>query len=241
MLLHGALIVGAVVAGLFATRSEAPRRIYNLTFEARDADLELDDEFAEELASLELEAVPLPAPDEEPELLPEPVHPRPDPSALVDPEPLEVPGAQPFAVSSEMVFGFDSEPEEVAASITPQPAESDKAAPPQPADSNEPAPPNDLGAPSASPVEPLVLVRIEGADPTYPRVSQRKREEGDVVLRLVIDTKGRVTLVELAESSGYRRLDQAAMSAAPTWRFEVPTTGPPESFQHTVHFRLERR
>ncbi|MDF1800908.1 MAG: TonB family protein [Planctomycetota bacterium] len=102
--------------------------------------------------------------------------------------------------------------------------------------------PDDGGTTGAD--EPLPApARLEGRDPEYPAVSQRLREEGDATLRLELDAEGRVILVKLESSSGHRRLDQAAMSAAPLWRFDV--TGLTEAarargFLHTVHFRLRR-
>jgi protein TonB len=221
--LHGALITGAVLAGVFAVNKSAPRRVYELRFDDSEAGVVLPDEAPEELASLERE-VPV-EPDLEPELLPEAVHPRVDPDLFREPAPADVEGLAPVPVSSEMVFGFVEEADEEP--VVESPEATAKIAADEMSDELEP--------------EPVVLVRTEGQDPSYPGLSLKKREEGDVVLRLAIDTEGRVTLVELAESSGFRRLDQAAMSAAPTWRFEVPPDGPPDSFEHTVHFRLERR
>ena len=80
--------------------------------------------------------------------------------------------------------------------------------------------------------------RIEGKDPDYPRLSSRLKEQGDVVLRLTLDEQGRVRGVELVESSGYSRLDEAAMSAAPKWRFDLTPAGVLRIFEHTVHFQL---
>lgn len=82
--------------------------------------------------------------------------------------------------------------------------------------------------------------RIEGKDPDYPRLSSRLKEQGDVVLRLTLDEQGRVRGVELVESSGYSRLDEAAMSAAPKWRFDLTPAGVLRIFEHTVHFQLAR-
>jgi TonB family protein len=46
--------------------------------------------------------------------------------------------------------------------------------------------------------------------------------------------------VELVESSGYSRLDEAAMSAAPKWRFDLTPSDVLRNFVHTVHFKLDR-
>lgn len=233
LFLHAILIAGAVLSGVFFSRSEAPRRIFDVKFDDPAPAASSIEEEREELADLEPAATSM---DEEPELLPEPLRPVADPDALTDPAPEEVPQAtDPLqAFSSETIFGL--EPEEV------QPADESDATEPATAGPVEALPePSPEVAPEVLPAdEPAHLTRTEGADPAYPKLSLRRREEGDVVLRLAIDAEGRVTLVELAESSGFRRLDQAAMSAAPTWRFSVPSSGPPESFEHTVHFRLQR-
>ena len=55
--------------------------------------------------------------------------------------------------------------------------------------------------------------------PLYPPAAQRARESGTVLLRVVVDTQGRPAEVTVARSSGYRRLDEAAMRAVREARF----------------------
>lgn len=50
--------------------------------------------------------------------------------------------------------------------------------------------------------------------PEYPSQSVRLEEEGRVVLRLFCDVSGRITVAEIAESSGKPRLDNAALTQA---------------------------
>lgn len=50
--------------------------------------------------------------------------------------------------------------------------------------------------------------------PTYPRVSQRRGEEGTVSLSIHVRSDGQVGDVSVLQSSGYRRLDAAAVKAA---------------------------
>jgi len=50
--------------------------------------------------------------------------------------------------------------------------------------------------------------------PTYPRVSRRRGEEGTVVLSVHIRANGFVDNVAIVQSSGYRRLDDAAIAGA---------------------------
>lgn len=49
--------------------------------------------------------------------------------------------------------------------------------------------------------------------PEYPRKAKRLREEGEVLIRLTINANGSLGRSEIARSSGYQDLDQAAMAA----------------------------
>jgi periplasmic protein TonB len=49
--------------------------------------------------------------------------------------------------------------------------------------------------------------------PRYPQASRRLREEGEVVVRVLIGTDGRPSDVSLLHSSGHSRLDEAALAA----------------------------
>ncbi|QDV82090.1 energy transducer TonB [Planctomycetes bacterium TBK1r] len=54
--------------------------------------------------------------------------------------------------------------------------------------------------------------------PQYPLDAARNRLEGTVLLRLQVDTDGKVTEVEIIESSGHGSLDQAAVEAVRRWK-----------------------
>jgi protein TonB len=49
--------------------------------------------------------------------------------------------------------------------------------------------------------------------PEYPAVSRRRGEAGTVDVRATIDSDGKITGVTLVRSSGYERLDDAALAA----------------------------
>jgi protein TonB len=62
-------------------------------------------------------------------------------------------------------------------------------------------------------------------DPIYPPASRRAGEEGTVRLKVLVDTNGRASNVQVMQSSGFSRLDQAAMEAVRKWRFVAATDG----------------
>lgn len=83
---------------------------------------------------------------------------------------------------------------------------------------------------------------IETPSPSYPGLSRRAGEEGSVLCRLQIGLSGAVTTVEVLESSGFERLDQAARTTLLSWRFEPPEQegrSVPATLLHRVTFRLE--
>ncbi|WP_231874430.1 energy transducer TonB [Azoarcus sp. KH32C] len=77
---------------------------------------------------------------------------------------------------------------------------------------------------AASAPAPTTPVRFDAAylnnpAPAYPPLSRRMREEGKVMLRVQVTAEGLPARVEVAESSGSGRLDQAAREAVQRWRF----------------------
>ncbi len=64
---------------------------------------------------------------------------------------------------------------------------------------------------------------IEPPTPTYPTASRRLGESGTVVVRVFVDEAGLPRTVQVAQSSGFGRLDEAAVTAVQQTRF-VPYT-----------------
>lgn len=62
-------------------------------------------------------------------------------------------------------------------------------------------------------------------EPVYPASSRRAGEEGTVRLRVLVDERGRPGDVKVMTSSGFSRLDQAAIDAVKRWRFQAATNG----------------
>lgn len=89
------------------------------------------------------------------------------------------------------------------------------------------APRNAAGPASRSPVAPpppLVEAHLDAnylsnPKPLYPGISRRQGEAGVVRLRVHVGADGQVLEVELQDSSGYPRLDQAAREAVAHWYF----------------------
>ncbi len=86
-----------------------------------------------------------------------------------------------------------------------------------------PSPPTVVEAPPLPPQPVLLSGELSVAcpdrsPPDYPSLSKRMNEQGKVVLRVELGEDGHVANVEVKASSGYRRLDDAALSAVKTWR-----------------------
>jgi protein TonB len=73
------------------------------------------------------------------------------------------------------------------------------------------------------PLPPVVLAGElsvscpERSPPDYPSLSMRLNEQGRIVLRVELDADGKITGVSIKTSSGFLRLDDAAMNAVKTW------------------------
>lgn len=88
-------------------------------------------------------------------------------------------------------------------------------------------------APPARPagMHQAVLANADAcALPAYPKSSIRNEETGTTTLALLVGTDGRVTSARVEQSSGYRDLDRAAVSALSLCQFKPATTnGVPEA------------
>jgi len=87
-----------------------------------------------------------------------------------------------------------------------------------------PAPPPVAAAPPGPPAPPPLAPPRKDASHLgntlrYPAEAQRRREQGRVILEVHIWTDGSVREVRLKQSSGYRRLDQAALTQVKHWRY----------------------
>lgn len=95
-------------------------------------------------------------------------------------------------------------------------------APPVPA----PAPP--IAVPSQAPQNVDLTARLISAKPPrYPIESRRKREQGTVKLGLIVAPDGSADKIWIANSSGFDRLDKAALDAVRKWRWAPMADGKP--------------
>jgi periplasmic protein TonB len=72
----------------------------------------------------------------------------------------------------------------------------------------------------------LTISATHRVQPIYPAASARAREQGYVVLGVLVDEHGVVSKVELVQSSGYKELDKAALHAIRQWTFAVEGNRP---------------
>jgi protein TonB len=60
---------------------------------------------------------------------------------------------------------------------------------------------------------------LNNPSPSYPAISRRLGEQGKVVIRVLIGKDGKPQQGDIHQSSGYARLDQAALRAVMGWRY----------------------
>lgn len=84
-----------------------------------------------------------------------------------------------------------------------------------------------VAAPAAEAPPAPVRVQLPSSDadylqnpkPSYPPMSKRLGEQGKVVVRVLIEVDGKAQKAEIKQSSGFDRLDQAALNTVLRWRY----------------------
>ena len=76
---------------------------------------------------------------------------------------------------------------------------------------------------------------LRNPQPDYPRLSRQRGEQGRVVVNVLIGVDGNAQKAELITSSGFERLDRAALDTVRGWRY-VPGKrgGVPEAMWYAV-------
>ena len=151
-----------------------------------------------------------PAP--EPELVPI-IEPKPEPKPVVKPTPKKVvQEIKPIETPAPRLVEATTEPVQVEEAPKPVVTETIAETPKAP--------------PKAEPVveEKIELPRfgvayLNNPQPDYPSMSRRLGEEGRVLMKVLVSSDGAARTVDVQESSGSERLDNAAVNAVKKWRF----------------------
>ena len=131
---------------------------------------------------------------------------------LSEPEPMVVSLVEAPATPTEQPREYAPPPQDITYVLTPPQevvVETETITPP-------PTISTAIAEPGSSVVAPPVVESVEyvrAPAPVYPLESNRRRERGVVLLRVLVDALGRPAQIQLERSSGYARLDEAARAA----------------------------
>lgn len=160
----------------------------------------------QEIAVTLLPTVPESKP--EPPKPPKPQPAPPQPKTEKTPEPVYTPPKPVASPVKQEVMTSNAKPSTSAAVVESKAAEKTSEA--QPAPTPAPAP---VSAPRFD------AAYLSNPAPAYPPLSRRMEEEGKVLLRVHVTPEGTASEVNIARSSGFTRLDDAAQNAVRRWRF----------------------
>ncbi|NJD35615.1 MAG: energy transducer TonB [Betaproteobacteria bacterium] len=141
-------------------------------------------------------------------------------SVVAPPSPPPVPETRPLAKTPPPMRRPEPSPPPLAAPVAAVPAETAVAPAPTPA----PMVAAPVEARPAMPVGPvslgaeLAVSCSERPAPNYPLAARRMNESGTTMLRVELDEQGRISAASVATSSGFARLDEAALAAVRNWR-----------------------
>jgi protein TonB len=213
------IFVHVVAALLFAQLLEATRYVQPepLTVNL----LREPEEPQPDVAPTPLPQAPVPVREIKREPLPQPVKPGPVREVRHEPKPVE----RVVLPEPALQQAVEVPPPPPPQSITEVPV----APPPVPVVVAAPAPmPITQPVVAQTPQEPeeitmtsqmLTAIYLRNPKPSYPNLSRRLSEQGTVMLRVFVNVTGDATRVDLKESSGFPRLDKAALDAVEGWKF----------------------
>jgi protein TonB len=157
-------------------------------------------------------------PLDEPPPLPD-VSPPPKLATVVEPPPPDLPPP---------VFPVEAPP-------PPPPPEPEKPKPPKPVQKRPPTPqaPVETQPQQAAPAAPAAPKTVSASqlgylvppNPIYPARSRKAGEQGNVMIRVLVDVTGRPAQVSMQTSSGHPELDQSALSAVRAAQFRPYAEG----------------
>ncbi len=130
------------------------------------------------------------------------------PAPAPAPKPIPVVAATPSVMPSRPVTPSPSE------AVVPAPAHSAPLTQAAPSPVAAAPTPTTTAATTTSPAHPKTVTSgveyLQKPAPVYPTFSRRMQEEGKVILRVLVNLKGKPEQVEIQKSSGFPRLDEAA-------------------------------
>ncbi len=147
---------------------------------------------------------PPPPPPAKPPPPSEPVVKRTAPSLPPPPMPVAIPDPTPAPNAPTGVTAPQPAPPPIAAPVAVAPT------PPAPA----PAP-----APAKVELPSSDADYLQNPSPAYPAASRRLGEQGKVLVRVLIGVDGTAQKAEIRQSSGFDRLDKAALDTVQRWRY----------------------
>ena len=169
------------------------------------------------------ETAPEPPKPEPPPPVPEPVPAPPEPQPVAPPKPPEMVLPERKATPAPKPSTAPKPAAKPAARVNPS-------ATPGTAAPGTTASGNGIGRPLGKPV---FVVRPA---PAYPAESRSAGEQGVVLLRITVNADGRPSAVSVARSSGFPRLDRAAVEGG--WRCRVSSAPAGAQFDAPVRFNL---
>jgi protein TonB len=108
----------------------------------------------------------------------------------------------------------------VLAAPRPAPVDDSTNQPPERIAAIEPKPETPRAVSAAEVIQPKFDANyLNNPKPPYPSLSRRLGEEGVVLLRVYVDVTGQPEQIQMAKSSGFERLDAAALQAVARWKF----------------------
>lgn len=160
----------------------------------------------EQLVTLFADVIALPRPETPPEAKPDPAPAKLQPVQKPEPKPKikQLATKTPDTSTPQPVVLPEPEVEPVEKEYTPPPVET-------PVKPQMPAGPVTLTSELSVSCPSLTA-------PTYPAISRRMGEEGKLILRVELDESGRIENARVVDSSGYDRLDNAALEAVKSWQ-----------------------
>jgi protein TonB len=175
---------------------------------------------------------------------PEPL--KPPPAPKTEPKPLPVPQPKaskaPAALLPSPVPVAAPMPAEPVSTAAPTANSPVVAAPAGPAVTSTPAVLAVPTAPAKVELPSSDAQYLQNPKPGYPALSKRMGEQGKVVVHVLIGVDGLPQKAEIKQSSGFERLDKAALNTVLSWKY-VPGKrgGVPEAmwFNVPINFVLE--